>query len=51
MSNVLADVVRELDEAEAELARHHRDFEAIRDVLDSGLSPEAKLRAIRNVVG
>jgi molecular chaperone GrpE (heat shock protein) len=48
---------RQLAEANAEIARHHRDFEAIREILDRvgahapNSRPAAALRRIRNIVG
>ena len=50
----------ELEEARSEIARHHRDFERIRGILDDTLPvlavavltvPAAALRRIRNIVG
>lgn len=39
-----------LNEAEAEINRHHRDFLRIRQALDD-LAPEEAVKAIRNIVG
>jgi len=41
----------ELAEAESEIARHHRDFQSIRDILDEMPPVYEMARRIRNVVG
>lgn len=41
----------DLVEAEAEIARHHRDFESIREVLDEMPPVYEMARRIRGIVG
>lgn len=46
---------RELEEANSEIARHHRDFERIRNLLDHAeadqMTRQAALKGIRSIVG
>lgn len=57
MSNVvsryeLTELQYELDEAELEIKRHHRDFAKIQRILDSKeLNQSQKVQRIRNIVG
>jgi hypothetical protein len=52
----IRELERQLREANAEIARHHRDFETIRGILDGvGPTPDSRpamaLQRIRNIVG
>ena len=54
MQGELVELRRQLGEATAEIARHHRDFGRIQEILDGkdvGALPYVALQRIRSIVG